>query len=396
MTEWHIVTGEYPPQPGGVSDYTQLVARGLAAAGDHVTIWAPPIPVGAGDSSAAGREDARDAGITLCRLPDRFGRRSLGEMSAHLDRESAPRRILVQYVPHAFGWKALNVPFCWWLRSRRAESIWVMFHEVAFPIDRGQSVAQNAMGVVTRRMASIVAGAAERAFVSIPAWEPVLRELSSSPLPIEWLPVPSAIPVVDDPDATAAVRARFAGDGQPIIGHFGTYGALTRPLVEAVLPLLLAASDCCVMFLGRGSDAAAEAFERTVPSARGRVRGAGALTPSGLSAHLAACDVMLQPYPDGISSRRTSAMAGLAHGRVTATTHGALTEPIWRDSPGVVLSPAGDAHALAAIAADLAGDRARASRLGRDAKALYNLRFDLRHTIAGLMRPPAYNARGAA
>ncbi len=27
---WHIVTGEYPPQPGGVSDYTEAVARGLA------------------------------------------------------------------------------------------------------------------------------------------------------------------------------------------------------------------------------------------------------------------------------------------------------------------------------------------------------------------------------
>ena len=29
---WHIITPEYPPQLGGVSDYTQLIAKGLAAA----------------------------------------------------------------------------------------------------------------------------------------------------------------------------------------------------------------------------------------------------------------------------------------------------------------------------------------------------------------------------
>ncbi len=28
---WFIITGEYPPQPGGLSDYTELVANGLGA-----------------------------------------------------------------------------------------------------------------------------------------------------------------------------------------------------------------------------------------------------------------------------------------------------------------------------------------------------------------------------
>ena len=33
MLTWHIITGEYPPVIGGVSDYCQLVAEGLAASG---------------------------------------------------------------------------------------------------------------------------------------------------------------------------------------------------------------------------------------------------------------------------------------------------------------------------------------------------------------------------
>src|SRR5438093_12094533 len=38
---WHIRTSEYSPHLGGVADYTQLVATGLAEAGDEVHVWCP-------------------------------------------------------------------------------------------------------------------------------------------------------------------------------------------------------------------------------------------------------------------------------------------------------------------------------------------------------------------
>ena len=71
MTTWHIITGEYPPQHGGVSDYTRRVARGLVEAGDRVQVWAPP---------AHGPERV-DPGVAVRRLPDRFGPRSLRVLS---------------------------------------------------------------------------------------------------------------------------------------------------------------------------------------------------------------------------------------------------------------------------------------------------------------------------
>jgi glycosyltransferase involved in cell wall biosynthesis len=377
VTNWHIVTGEYPPQPGGVSDYTRSIACGLAECGDRVSVWAPP---------SAG-VDSADPGVAVHRLSDHFGLRGLRALDAHLDRQPAPRRILVQYVPHAFGWKALNVPFCLWLRSRRRDSIWVMFHEVAFPLDRRQALSRNAMGIVTRRMASLVGRAAEQMFVSIPAWTATLRTLTHSPAPITWLPVPSAIPVVDDPAGTAAARAAVA-PGDPdavIVGHFGTYGALTRPLITDALPLLMSSTNCRCLLLGHDSDLAAADLARAHPGLAGRVHGRGRLSARDVSVHLAACDLMLQPYPDGISSRRTSAMAGLAHGRPTVATDGWLTEPIWREpASGVVLVPAGDAAALARAAATLVDDRPRRLRLGAEARALYDARFDIRHAIATL------------
>ena len=50
MTEWHIITHEYPPQVGGVSDYTYLLASALAAAGDRLHMWCP---AGSGDPPPA-------------------------------------------------------------------------------------------------------------------------------------------------------------------------------------------------------------------------------------------------------------------------------------------------------------------------------------------------------
>ena len=92
---WHIVTGEYPPECGGVGDYSRLVATGLAAAGDSVTVWTPV---------AATRPPA-DPGVTVRVLPDRYGLRSLRALSLELDAAPAPR-ILVQYVPMPSAGKA--------------------------------------------------------------------------------------------------------------------------------------------------------------------------------------------------------------------------------------------------------------------------------------------------
>ena len=90
MTNWQIITGEYPPQPGGVSDYTRIVANGLASAGDSVVVWAPPLTGGASRPHAShlpgGATDGPpDPGIEVRRLPDRFGARSLRLLSARAE-----------------------------------------------------------------------------------------------------------------------------------------------------------------------------------------------------------------------------------------------------------------------------------------------------------------------
>ena len=372
--EWHILTGEYPPQEGGVSDYTQLVARGLADAGDHVIVWAPPF------SSVLPASHPR---IDVRRLPDRFGRRSLQVMAHALDRATAHHRLLVQYVPHAFGWKGANLPFCVWLRTRRRDHVWIMFHEVAYPFEARGGLRRNALAAANGLMASFAGAAAERTFVSIPAWKPGVESVTRQGTPLNWLPVPSAIEVAEDGRRSAEIAEQYS-HGWPLVGHFGTYGALIAPLVTSTIVSLIGGSDCRVLLIGRGSSEARATMVAAHPELTDRVHATGPLTASEISHHICACALMMQPYPDGISSRRTSAMAALAHGVPVVTTEGPLSDPVWRESAAVVLASAGDAHALANAVASLASDPVRQRDLSRRGLDLYDSRFDIRHTIAAL------------
>lgn len=376
MVSWHILSGEYPPQPGGVSDYTQSVAYGLIQAGDEVHVWTPA-------SSSPSRVDL---GVSVHRLPDHYGPLSLAVLSASLKYFPQPHRILVQYVPHAFGWKALNVPFCLWLLSRRKDPVWVMFHEVYFPMNWKQPLTHNALGSVTRLMAMLVAQAAERMFVSIPMWKELLKPLTSKHEDIIWLPVPSSVPVVVDPFGVKAIRARYAhGTGEFIIGHFGTYGRKIADLMRSLVPsLILNHDDCTMLLLGRGGQVLRDELIQQYPDLIGKVYATGALSAADISRHLSACDVMVQPFVDGVSSRRTTVMAGLAHGLPIVTTKGFLTETLWAESCAVALAEVGDIEGTVAATRNLLEQVPERTRMGKAAKVLYQEHFDIRHTITAL------------
>ena len=246
---WAILTGEYPPQAGGVSDYTRLVAEGLAAVGNEVAVYGPPQSHG---------PDLTAPGVRVRRLPDRFGSRGLRWLDLELTRDR-PDRILIQYVPHAFGWKAMNLPFVAWVlirRVRRRDDVRVMFHEVAFPWVR-RPMRHNVLAAVHRVMAAVMLRACTRAYVAIPGWVPLLRRLGAGRLPIAWTPVPSNVPEEASTSAVAARRAELTRDDPTVrlVCHFGTYGpSVTRALGPVVRELLDRRPEVRVVLLGAGGD----------------------------------------------------------------------------------------------------------------------------------------------
>jgi glycosyltransferase involved in cell wall biosynthesis len=375
LNTWHLITGEYPPQPGGVSDYSRLVAQGLAESGDAVHVYAPP----------AKGEDLPEQGIVTNRLPGHFDPRSLRILGPAL-RDHPDDLVLVQYVPHAFGYKAMNLPFCLWLNHlrRKHRRIVVMFHEVAMPLRRRQPLSHRLLAIVTAPMAMLVARAASTIFVSIPAWKDRLMRLGVRQ-PMEWLPVPSTIAVVDDQAAVEAHRREIGA--KLIIGHFGTCAGLIGESLKAALPRLLEVlPGAAVMLIGRDGVALRQAIGVRQPHLAGRIHAAGGQSSHNVSLALAACDLMIQPYEDGVSSRRTAVMAALVHKRPVVATRGESTEPIWADAGAIALVPAGNHEALYRMTYKLSADERERQRLAVMGARLYDQRFAPRHTLEALRR----------
>jgi glycosyltransferase involved in cell wall biosynthesis len=387
LSQWHLITGEYPPQAGGVSDYTQMVAAALAAAGDEVHVWCPGD--GSNGTSAAESEAQTSASVFVHREMGRFRPADLRRAGKLMDQFGAPLRLLVQWVPHGYGLNSMNLPFCLWLRRRavrrRGDVVEVMVHEPYLAFGEG-SWKQSGAAAVHRLMTMVLLDAARHVWVSIPAWEACLRPYAlRRRLPVRWLPVASNIPVVNDPASTKAVRASYAPAGEQVVGHFGTYDRhIKRLLLKTVPALLRGRASRLMLLMGRGSVAMREELIGQCPELAERLHATGTLPAAELSLHLSACDLMLQPYIDGVSSRRTSVMVGLSHGLPVVTTSGRLTESLWQESKAVALSPVEDLEALVKTAEGLLTNEGERRRMSDAARSLYDERFDVKRTISAL------------
>jgi glycosyltransferase involved in cell wall biosynthesis len=376
-TAWHIITCEYPPQLGGVSDYTRMVAAGLAAAGESVHVWHP----------AGSDPRPSDPGVALHDEPGSFSRDDLRRVDAALDRFPGPRRLFVQWVPHGYGYRSMNVGFCLWLLRRartHGDVVEIMAHEAFLPF-RKDRVRENVAALVHRVMTVILLRAASRVWYSIPNWERLWRPYAlGKALPFRWLPLPSTIGPAAGSAERRAIREKYARQGL-LIGHFGTFGQDIRDLLVSILAAIPADTpDYSILLIGPRGEGAAADLLRLRPDLAGRVHATGALPSTSVGPYIGACDVMLQPYTDGVSTRRTSFMAGLGLGRPMVTTLGFASEPLWKESGAAMFAAPSDTAALATAVASLLRDPASRDRLGRMAAELYQSRFDIEHVITAL------------
>lgn len=385
--QWHLITPEYPPQLGGVSDYTCQLAAGFSAQGDDVHVWCPEgvrHPDGPNDPVAA-------PGVTVHREFGRFAPADLRAVGRKLDRFPARRHVLVQWVPHGYGYRSMNLAFCWWLWKRatqHGDRIELMVHEPFLRFDWA-SPRQNVAALAHRWMTMLLLRTTCQVWMSIPDWEKMLRPYAlGRRVLFRWLPIPSNIPISNDPARVEAVRRRYVHGKGLLIGHFGTYGSPISKLLDPILSVLADDhQDGLILLIGHGSQRFCGQLIEKHPHLDGLIQATGALEAEELSYHLAACDLLIQPYPDGVSTRRGSFMAGLANGKPIVTTTGWLTEPLWRQCDAVALAPAGDTEAFLEHVRRLRHDAAERLRVGSAASKLYQERFDISHTISSLRQP---------
>jgi glycosyltransferase involved in cell wall biosynthesis len=273
--EWHIVTGEYPPQLGGVSDYTYQVSQELAKSGDPVHVWAPATPL----------ETVQREAAQMHALPRGFGWRWLRELNRRLRSYAEPRNILIQYVPHMYGWKSMNLAFCWWILRQRKQNVCVMFHEVAYPFLRGQPLRHHLLAVVHRLVAWTILRSVRHSFTSTEPYLDLLRTLGNDETPISMLRICSNIPT----ESYRPVGSRTPREDGPgalfTVGVFSNFSLELREVLGPVIGVLLENPKMAVTLLGPG-EAFRETLAKQYPLAAERIGSTGRLHVTEVAGHM--------------------------------------------------------------------------------------------------------------
>ena len=281
--------------------------------------------------------------------------------------------LIVQYDVFRYG-RSGFVP---WLPARLLRlkrtapriRIGVMFHELHLPFHtwrwQVKKAWQRVQHVGFRLQADVL-------FASVEPWVAELARRWPR-RPAVHLPVGSNLP--DRRQARETERLRLgAGPETIVMTAFGTddspwrlYG-YTAHAVNGV-----ARAGRPVLFLNLGGN---------TPELRGldagiRVLRPGFLPADALAGMIAATDIFLAPFADGVSTRRTTVMAALQQGVTVLGTSGGATDRALRTaSDAVRLTYVTDADAFAAAALNLAREPGRRLQMGAAARALYAQCFD--------------------
>jgi hypothetical protein len=201
-----------------------------------------------------------------------------------------------------------------------------------------------------------------------------MRRLTRWPgtAPVHHLPVPSNFP--DRRSEAALAREELAAPGGGMVltcfglRHPGRLAGHVQAAAEAVAAT---GAPATVLNLGSGEPA----LEELAPGVS--VRSPGFLPEDSIARLLAATDLFLAPYADGVSTRRTTVMSALQHAIPVLGTDGHLTDRVLRESSGALrLVPVAQRDGFAAEAGRLARQAPERRALGQAGRQLYTETFD--------------------
>jgi glycosyltransferase involved in cell wall biosynthesis len=361
--EWHVVTGEYPPQMGGVSDYTHQISGELAKGGDRVHVWAP----------AAHLEAFHEETAQVHALPAGFGARWLRELDRQLKSYSSPRNILIQYVPHMYGWKSMNLAFCWWIVMQRKQNVCVMFHEVAFPFRSGQRFRHGLLAIVHRMMAWVILRSVRHSFTSTEPYLALLRTLGNNDTPISMLRICSNIPLESYRSDGLPARKEAGPSGLFTVGIFSSFGAELNEFLEPAIGCLLGNPKIEVLLLGPG-EPLRRSLAKQYPQAADRISSTGRLHVTQIAERMRRCGALLQIYPEGASAARGTLIGAIASGLPVVTSSGPITDKFLLNSEAMLFSD-GSPQSIRSAIELLFENPALARDLGARGQRLYRESF---------------------
>jgi glycosyltransferase involved in cell wall biosynthesis len=370
-----LISAEYPPTPGGVGDYTALLATHLAAAGATVTV----LTSGSGGTEQVGA-------ITVLRRVPRWGW-AIADIVHGVIRSVRPDVVHLQYQTGMYGMHpAMNfLPdrLSWYvpvLHVLRSELSWefrfiATFHDLRTPYLFPKAGPLRTFVVQHLARVSKVAIATNGAdYATLKGWR----------ANVALIPIGSNIPAASGVD-TQIVRSQYGIASDAVL--LTTFGLLNQSkgidtVLDALAILQRGGARVHLLLVGAGAganDPTNRATETALDAQiaanglTGSVTRTGPLPAGDVARALAASDVCLLPYRDGASPRRGSLLAALTQGVPVITTepsaHAYDGLPALNDNEDTLFVPSGDRDALANAVLRILNDGSLASRLRLGAAA---------------------------
>ncbi len=364
-----LITGEFPPMPGGVGDFTRGLAERMREHGREVQVLS--------------RKGSSFAGLHIDTI-NGWGPLCLPAIRQWVQRHSISV-VNMQYQTAAYDMS----PFIHFLPGVVGVPLITTFHDLRHPYLFPKAgalrdwivmrLARSSAGVITTNQEDDLR----------------LRDLPNRRI----IPIGSSIPYSHGDDAEPAIRRwRAICDAESfVLGHFGFVKEIKGIdyLLDAMARLRADGHDLRLVFIGgRHNTVDTSEDDAYVATLDGRIQQHGlkdAVTRTGylpdneVAACFGAVDLMVLPFTDGASYRRSSLIAAIHCRRAILTTEPSAPIDTFIHGENMWLVPPRSTAALQAAILALMRDRAQLERLRTGAAAL-SAHFDwdqiARQTIA--------------
>jgi glycosyltransferase involved in cell wall biosynthesis len=373
-----FITGEYPPMEGGVGAFTQELARELANNGHDIHIF----------TSKKARPKDEKRSLWDLKEPYEIG---YAKLHAHVARwrwgamnsvAAAAARfdldiVNIQYQAIAYDMHFPAINFLPW-RMKEISLVIATFHDLRVPYLFPKA------GRLRRGVVNHLARSADGVICTNQEDAQSLKEIGIKDDRLELIPIGSNISLhKPSEDDLSAVRYKLGlKPTDNLIAFFGfinpSKGADTLLLALAALP-----DNIHLVFIGgatgssdaKGNQLLLDELHKIIRELDlgGRVHWSGFLPDRDVSAYLNAAEVVVMPYRDGVSLRRGTLMAVLAHGRPLITTKPFVPIPELIHGENVWLTPIDAKTALSQSITAVLSDFELQKKLSRGALKLSSL-----------------------
>ena len=351
-----MVSGSYPPMEDGVGDYTHRffheLSRQIGEA--NVSLITTALP------------DAVDRDPRIHYAIDRWNGRGTLRLTRLL-RAQRPDVISVQY--QTLGYRRdLGITFFPWLARAALPGTPVVatVHEYTSRTPKGRA-----------RVLASLAACSRAIVVNHNYIDEIAARLPTHRGRLVHVPIGSNVTAHPVPPARVRALREQLGVKRhtPVVAHFGVMrrGKGIETLLEAFAAVRRRRPTARLLLIGYSdegfvNEVVLPAIERL--GIGDGVSLTGSVTEEELSAYFALASICVQPFQDGVSTRRGSFLAAMEHGMPVITTRPAYPIPELRDGENLRYVDRVDAPALAEAILALLADRTLQRTLGRNILAL--------------------------